>query len=146
MKDVFVNLNKVIIFDLLSSIYKFCKFFLKRLKLSRCFEKNLNSQVILTLIRKVILLLDAAVIFYVKSHNFDFDEKSFLILNVSEKENWFAFICSSTKLACFDAFIDRRQVWVFNLLNNDKDVLNRSQKTTNNDFYVLTKMQDFVDI
>ena len=146
MGETLINFDKATISGLLNPIYRSCKNLLERLKIRRCLEKDLNPQAILTLIRKVILVLDAAVVSYVRSHTLDFDGKEFLTLDVSEGEDWFAFTCSPTRLACLDAFIDGRKVWVFSLLNNDRDVPDRPHRTAKNGSYVLTRMQVLTDI
>lgn len=146
MSDMLINLDEDMISGLLSRIHRSCNSLLERVGSHGCLDKDLNAGAVLTFTRKVILLLDAAVVSYVRSHSFDSDGLNFRTLEVSEGEDWFAFTCSWTKLACLDAFIDGRKVWVFSFLDQDTDVLDRPHRPADNGSYVLTRMQDLADI
>ena len=146
MSEMLIDLNEATVSDLLNRIHRSCKNLLDRVGSHGCLDKDLDAQAVLTLIRKVVSLLDAIVVSYVRSHSLDPEGPNFGALEVSEGEDWFAFTTSWTKLACLDAFIDGRRVWVFSFLDKDTDVLNRPQSAAENGSYVLTRMQHLADI
>ena len=146
ISEMLTDLNEDTVSGLLNRIHKSCETLLERVGSRGCSNKDLNARAVLTLTRKVVLLLDVAVVSYVKSHNFEFEGPNSRTLEVSEGEDWFAFSCSSIKLACLDAFIDGRKVWVFSFLDKDTDALDRPHRAAESGAYVLTKMQDLADI
>ena len=146
MRDMLIMFYDESSSHLLSRVHRSCNNLLERVGSRGCFDKALNARAILTLTRKVVLLLDAAVVSYVKSHSFDLDGRNLPTLEVSDGEDWFSFTCASTKLACLDAFMDGRKVWVFTLLENDTDIVDRPHRAAKNGSYVLTRMQDLADI
>ena len=102
-----------------------------------------------TFIRKTALLLDIAVVSYVRSHGSDFDASHFGSeidsFEVCEGEDPFAFTCSWRRLACLDAFLDKRKVLVFYFFRKNPDNP-RSRRDAKIDAHILTRMQDLADI
>ncbi|KAL8910842.1 MAG: hypothetical protein Q9172_007779 [Xanthocarpia lactea] len=109
-----------------------------------------SSKVLLTFIRKTILLIDNALVSYVRSHGSGFDSDHFgreiTDMSVSHGEDSFAFRCYWARLACLDAFLGKRKVWVFCLFNNNLDELPHAQWPSSEPVSVLTRMRDFADI
>ena len=106
----------------------------------------------LGLLRKIALLLDLAMVSYVRSHGSGFHtshpESEMNHVEVSEGEDLFAFRCSWTKLACLDAFLDGQQVLVLEIWTPD---LNNSNINIGRAIYgrptsILTTMRDLADI
>ena len=90
-----------------------------------------------------------AVISYAGSHCFRYDISFFTshsdFIEVREGEDLYAFKCSWKKLACLDAFLDKRRVMVFDLFNkNSKNV--KPKQDIDGGFYILARMQDIGDI
>ena len=101
---------------------------------------------ILALGRVTALLLDLALLSYSGSHGIRFD-KAYLS-NGSEafEVNWedtlFGFRCALARLACLDEFLDRSEVWAFELRSG----ASQWEMARNRPFSILTKMEDFADI
>lgn len=146
MREMLINLYEVTNPGLLSRIHRSCKMLLEHVGSRGCLDRDLNDQAVLALTRKVILLLDAAVVSYVRSHSSDFDGLNIRTLEASEGEDWFAFTCSSRRLACLDAFIDGRDVGIFSFFDKTTGVLNRPHRDAKDGSYALTRMRDLADI
>ncbi|KAL8706263.1 MAG: hypothetical protein Q9225_007973, partial [Loekoesia sp. 1 TL-2023] len=105
----------------------------------------------LTLIRKTVLLVDNALISYVRSHasgmdsinfNWDYD-----CLEISDADNTLAIRCSWVGLSCLDSFLDRRRVWVFHLFRKSSNIPSPKQKGQSTDpVSVLARIEDLADI
>ncbi|KAL8730569.1 MAG: hypothetical protein Q9166_004023 [cf. Caloplaca sp. 2 TL-2023] len=105
----------------------------------------------LMIIRKVALLLDIALVSYVRSHGSGFDTTYFggdlNSLDVSDEHDLLTFRCSWARLACLNDFLDKRRLWVFNFSHGhtdspppgDENQASRSKS-------VLARMKDFADI
>ncbi|KAL8871788.1 MAG: hypothetical protein Q9174_002455 [Haloplaca sp. 1 TL-2023] len=84
--------------------------------------KKGDLQTLLVFIRVTTLFIDSAVVSYVRSHGYGFDtayfESEINSLNADEDYASWGFSCYWARLACLDAFLDGRQVWVFRQRNS----------------------------
>ncbi len=127
-----------------------CERLLKHLGYEDIETKTTAPEAALGLLRKTVLLLDMALISYVRSHGSGFDTPGLgsevKFVEVSEGEDSFAFKCSWMKLTCLAAFLDERQVWVFEFLNPSPVESHLEQDITPRPTSVLTRMRDLADI
>lgn len=105
----------------------------------------------LTFIRKVAIVIDIALVSYVRSHGSGFDTSYFNNdlnqLEISDGEDWLAFRCYFAKLACLDAFLDGKRVWVFDLWHRCFRVPSRRrEEQEHGSKSLLARMEDFADI
>lgn len=110
-------------------------------------ETDLRSA--FTFIRKTCLLLDIASISYAGSHCFRFNTPGFNSspdpVEVSDGEDAYAFKCSWKRLACLDAFLDRRKVLVFHLFDRTSKTVERKQDMESPS-HMLARMHEIADI
>lgn len=112
----------------------------------------LNENVTLTDLRKLALLLDMAVVSYVRSHGSGFDGSYFghdlQYLEASDGDDEMGFRCFWARLGCLDSFLDKRKVWVFNIYLKDQDgnSLPRQEDEGPEPKSLLTRMEDLADI
>ncbi|KAL8858803.1 MAG: hypothetical protein Q9178_004720 [Gyalolechia marmorata] len=106
-----------------------------------------SSKVILTAIRTTVLLIDNAVVSYVRSHGSGLDSDYFgreiTDMSVGHGNESFAFKGYWAKLACLDAFLGKRKVWVLCLFDKK---LPQVKRPSSERMSVLTRMKDFADI
>ena len=113
-----------------------------------------SSKAMLTFIRKTMLLIDNALVSYVRSHGSGFDsedsedyfERGISDMSLSHGDDSFAFRCYWARLACLDNFLGKRKVWVFSLFNKHPNKLPQAQWSSSEPVSVLTRMTDFADI
>ena len=109
--------------------------------------ENLSLTAALTRIRKMVLLLDAVLVSYVRSHGSGFDlsyfESELDLQGIPVGMDNFGFSFSWVRLACLDAFLDRRKVLVFHLFN---EVNHRPGQDLDTGARILTTIQDLTDI
>lgn len=131
---------------------KRCEILLRHLGYEDKFEADHTTteapKVALGILRKTVLLLDMALVSYVKSHGSSSDTSRLEMksVDVSDGEELLGFTCSWMKLACLDAFLDGRQVWVFEFSNAGPVVSHLKQDTSAQTTSVLARMSDLADI
>lgn len=96
--------------------------------------------------RMTALLVELALLSYAGSHGCRFDMEYFGKHTRSFGINWspyeVGFRCSLRRLACLEAFLDKREVWVFEFPTPD----NTRREYDGERLSILTKMEDFADI
>ncbi|KAL8724201.1 MAG: hypothetical protein Q9181_006930 [Wetmoreana brouardii] len=111
----------------------------------------------LTLIRKTVLLLDSALVSYVRSHSwvsgyeklyYDLDMESFELgsFELSHGDDPLGYRYSRAKLACLDAFLENREVGVFQVFNKHSTSHPKPQRSVTKFKSVLARMKDLADI
>jgi hypothetical protein len=122
-----------------------CESLLGRLNYSLKTE-GLTIDHILAIGRVTALLLDLALLSYTGSHGCRFDndylQKDVRNFEVGWENTPLKFRCSLTRLACLHEFLDKREVWVFELQPSNS----RWEASHNRPMAILTKMEDFADI
>lgn len=103
-----------------------------------------NMMLTLTFIRKIVLLVDNAIVSYVSSYcATSFSESDQPNVLINDGADWFAFRCYWARLACLDGFLDKRRVWVFYLFNKSQQ---QRQDDSSESLAVLTRVSDLADI
>ncbi|SPO01353.1 uncharacterized protein DNG_04029 [Cephalotrichum gorgonifer] len=123
-----------------------CKLLLERLNLPLELPDQSTTSILITG-RVTALLLDLALLSYTGSHGCRFDQ-DYLQLDARAFEvNWedspVNFRCSLTQLACLNDFLDKKEVWVFELRGGRSAP---APSLSNRPLDVLTNMADFADI
>ena len=101
----------------------------------------------LDVMKDTAFLIDLALVSYTGSHGSRFD-KDYLNREVAAFEvglqarSPFSFRCSLTRLACLHNFLDKREVWVFELGSSDRTW----ESPYTRPLSILTKIKDFADI
>ncbi|KAL8782456.1 MAG: hypothetical protein Q9213_005350 [Squamulea squamosa] len=132
-------------------VLKPCRHFLQHLGFSDSWHGTLYSlERMSTLVRKTILLIDNALVSYVRSHGAGFDLVYFAeeidSLDFSDGTDPLGVQCHRTQLACLHNFLDRQRPWAFRIFNTyaqshqEKDPSKVRLKS------ILTRMDDFADI
>ena len=127
-----------------------CKDLLKQLGYKDLEVSITDPEAVLGLIRKTVLLLDMALVSYVRSHSPRLGdaelESTRQCVELSQGEDSFAFKCYWVTLACLNAFLDGQRVWVFELFTRSPDKSYAEQDMATRPTSILTKMRDLADI
>lgn len=126
-----------------------CQDILKKLSFFGSLTCEYDTQATSSLARKLALLLDIAVVSYVRSRGSGFDEARFLkktdSLEVSGGGDTFSFSSSWVKRACLDSFLDGREVPIFRLSEKNAGATSQEQLSPTR-AHVLTRIQDLADL
>ncbi|KAL8690405.1 MAG: hypothetical protein Q9218_004147, partial [Villophora microphyllina] len=147
LEDLDENHFATVLSDL---ILPHCRRLLERVGFKVPEPRSIDLDVILGLIRTLVLFLDYALVSYVSSHNCDVDgSRNYLnapLTDIGDVDALLTFRCSAVRLACLDAFLDERKVWVFQLRSeNTMDPLReRDHRTAPKS--VLAHMTDIADV
>ena len=127
-----------------------CEVLLKQLGYEDLEGRIIGPEVAFGLIRKTVLLLDMALVSYVRSHSPRLGdaelESTRQFVELSQGEDLFAFKCYWVTLACLNAFLDGQQVWVFELFTRSPDRSYAEQDMATRPTSILTRMRDLADI
>ena len=140
----------LLLIHLVDHVFEPCQQILSIFGAREPFVKVENLHAALRVIRKLTILLDCAVIFYVRSHVSDFesmrDGPAVTRIKVGAKDSTFAFTCFRTDLACLKPFVDQKMVWTFEVfpygLNDAPSREDDKPKTQS----VLARMEDLADL
>ncbi|KAL8993461.1 MAG: hypothetical protein Q9169_006330 [Polycauliona sp. 2 TL-2023] len=106
------------------------------------------------ILRKVAVIIDMAVVSYVRSHGSGFDKKYFhedivqleFIAGAGGRDD-LSFRCYWAELTCLDSFLDRKQVWVFDFNHkNFKPPRERWLAQEDGPKSLLARIEDLADI
>ncbi|KAL8703796.1 MAG: hypothetical protein Q9201_003036 [Fulgogasparrea decipioides] len=129
-----------------------CRRLLQQVGFHGPLTESLGLNAMLTLVRKTVLLLDSALVSYVRSHSwdsgsgmeyYDFDMMS---VGLSHGDDPLGYRYSKTRLACLNAFLDGRRVRVFQVFNKHSISGPKPQKLDTISKSVLARMGDLADI
>ena len=127
-----------------------CKDLLKQLGYKDLEVSITDPEAVLGLIRKTVLLLDMALVSYVRSHSPRLGdaelESTRQCVELSQGEDSFGFKCYWVTLTCLNAFLDGQRVWVFELFTRSPDKSYAEQDMATRPTSILTKMRDLADI
>ncbi len=128
-----------------AQVFAPCESLLGRLNHPLRTERPLIDHILATG-RVTALLLDLALLSYTGSHGCRFDheylQKDARAFEVSWENNPYDFRCSLTRLACLHEFLDKREVWAFELRHSKSNWETPHKRP----MAILTKMKDFADI
>ncbi|KAL8766205.1 MAG: hypothetical protein Q9209_006970 [Squamulea sp. 1 TL-2023] len=103
-----------------------------------------------TLVRKTILLIDNALVSYVRSHGSGFDLAYFAeeinSLNISDGNDPLGVRCHRTQLACLHKFFDGQRPWTFRIFNKYSHTHQAEGPSDVTLKSILTRMDDFANI
>ncbi|KAL8670633.1 MAG: hypothetical protein Q9168_004844 [Polycauliona sp. 1 TL-2023] len=105
----------------------------------------------LAAIRKTALVVDVALVSYVRSHASGFDGNYFSgdldELQISDRQGRLAFRCFWAGLACLGPFLDGKKVWVFDFFDPQVHVLSsRREQQEHGLVSLLARIEDLADI
>lgn len=134
-------------------LYLPCLRFLEKVGFSEPSTAPQNVKVMMMLFRNSALLIDNAIVSYVGSHGSCFDHE-YLVRDCSiivgeSEDSTLGFRCSLRSLTCLDAFIDKKNVWVFQMYGSHRGYHNLYGVDSTNitrPLSVLTRMEDLADI
>ena len=102
---------------IMSNIVESCNGLLQLAGFTKVTSNNSDLQISLKFIQATTLFIDSAIVSYVRSHGNGFDTAYFgsevNSLSAGGVNSLWGFSCYWAQLACLDAFLDGRQVWVF---------------------------------